>query len=628
MLTRILQRKSDTSCQVHGHHTSGNRMLAAMLAISLGFICWHVWTQGQAGNMAADPASFLARLGTELSSLLFSRKGVAAELWEVFPYFLAGIFIAGYIRTYKLAVKLQMKLRKHGVASVFLASFVGIITPLCACGTLTTAISLLFAGVPLAPVMALMVTSPLLSPSTYLITLNDLGPEWTVIRTVSAYAMGVFAGLVTWYVSRRDGFKSRDIFVEGGIVRGDFHDEDYPDERLRCSCRRNFGNRVAVKTSNKFLIFLAKSSEMLWAVGKYVIVGVFIGAVVERYLPGEWIYRFFGQGDPLNAVWVTLGSVPLFLHQISASSVLSHIKDSLGGTMDNTAALAFMIGGPVTAVPTMVMFWSFFRKRVFALYMFVCLSGTLLVAYTFRLLLFVPGVDLGNPLLKGVGTLSGGRAAVIMKHDPRIRMVMDPANRGLVATYSNELDGRGNVVFDTLSERFRDAGLNRHDNRSYAANAASWLDRGAEPHGRRILLYDLSPASGALTELSRLLGENGYRVTVLNRRTLPDITDGLLASCDQLWLVDGVDTHAVFSAGELARLEGFNSRGKGILIAASSRGDMNTGAMQLDSLARLFGVSFSGSSETEAALRVSTASNLINRASELLGRALKIVRKA
>ena len=74
---------------------------------------------------------------------------------------LVGIIIAGYLRTDKIAVKLQASLRKYGILSVFLASFVGIITPLCACGTLTTAKRLLFAGIPLAPVMSQLATSPL-----------------------------------------------------------------------------------------------------------------------------------------------------------------------------------------------------------------------------------------------------------------------------------------------------------------------------------------------------------------------------------------------------------------------------------------------------------------------------------
>ncbi len=633
MALNLFGSKPKEACEVHGHHSgSGNRMLIAMILVSLSLVFWHVWATGTGGHLVtseAAPVSFPVLLGNELWDLLFSDHGVMAELRDVLPYFLVGILIAGYLRTFKIAVKLQASLRKYGVLSVFLASFVGIITPLCACGTVTTAISLLVAGIPLAPVMALMVTSPLLSPSTYLLTLNDLGPEWTAIRTISAFSMGIFAGLVTHFLSKRAGFRKGEIFIEGALVRGDFHDEDYPDERLRCNCRRKFGNRVAVRTGNTFLIFLAKSVEMLWVVGKYVLVGVVIGAVVERYMPKEWVFRFFGRKDPLSIVWVTLASVPMFLHQISASSIIYHIKGSLGGTLDAGAALAFMIGGPVTAVPTMVLFWSFFRKRVFFLYMAVCLSGTLLIAYTFQFLLFMPGVDVGNPLLKGVTSLSGGTAATIFKHDNNVRMVLDPAGKGVVATYANLIDGAGPMVFDGAYGRFVAATADRYDNRAYIGNIADWLgENSLSTASTKILVYSVGSGAG---DASVLLGEKvlaelgarGFTVKEVGRREVPRITEGLLAEWGQVWLFFGND-RAGLSEDEVKLIANHHAKGGAALVVPAD-GASPRGA---NLLASRYGATFSGVVDTGPELRVSTASTVLNRTAAWLGSVLKLVKKA
>lgn len=609
-----------------------------MTVASLALIMWHVWAYGPSIHQAPAgdaSGSFPAQLGSELWDLLFNKHGILAELLDVLPYFLAGILIAGYLRTFKIAVKLQASLRKYGVLSVFLASFVGIITPLCACGTLTTAISLLFAGIPLAPVMSLMVTSPLLSPSTYLLTLNDLGPEWTVIRTISAYSMGVFAGLVTHFMSKQGGFNKNDIFIEDAIIRGDFHDDDYPDERLRCNCRRNFGNRVAVKTGNKFLVFLAKSYEMLWAVGKYVLVGVVVGAVVERYMPTEWVYRFFGQKDPLNIVWITLASVPMFLHQISASSILSHIKSSLDGTLDSGAALAFMIGGPVTAVPTMVLFWTFFKKRVFVLYMLVCFTGTLLIAYAFQFLVFVPGVDLGNPLMKEVNSLSGGASTHIRKNGPNVRMVMDPSGKGIIATYTNDVEGHGAIVFDASPLRFSSPSANSYDNLTYIRNIAGWLEQNSNsPTPKQILVYCLADnaadraaaplGNNALAELAR----EGFTVKVVQRRDIPRLSEQMLTECGQLWLFFGHHTTSGLSSAELQLLEGHNAKNRGTLVVAADAQAGGTGEQTVNRLSSHYGVQFAGIVENSQELHVSVASSLFSRASELLGTVLKIVKKA
>lgn len=624
---KLLTLKRTDECQVHGTPSrAANRTLLVMLLLALALIIWQVWV-GSGMRPEAEKQPFLLLLGRELWNLVFDRHGILAELWDVFPYFMVGILLAGYIRTYKLAVRLQAKLRRYGFLSIFLAAIVGLITPLCACGTLTTAISLLFAGLPLAPVMALLVTSPLMSPSTYLLTLNDLGPEWTVIRTLAAFLLGITAGVVTHLLQNR-GFRTQEIFIEGAIPRGDFHDEAYPDERLRCNCREAFGHRVAARTGNMFVVYLAKSSEMLWLVGKYVLVGVAIGAVVERYLPPDWLSVLFGRKDPLSVLWITLGSVPVFLHQISASSILYHIKSSVHGTLDGAAALALLIGGPVTAMPTMILFWTVFRKRVFALYMLVCILGTIGIAYTFRYAVFVPGVDTGNPLVRGVASLSGGSAAVIAKQGRNVRIVMDPGGKAMIAIYTNDVEGHGGIVFDAGSARLLGASADRIGNRKYVRNTAQWLEQyNASAVHDKILIYDTltGPGTDAGNQAINAnalaaLESRGFRVTVLDRRETPTVTGSLLKEYSQFWIVFRADAGRSLSDAELDTVERFSGEGKGMLIVVAQRSSVGN----LDAVNRLssrYGAIFSGAVE-HPELRVTRATDLLTGASRMLEKIL------
>jgi len=637
MTFKTISMKRTEECEVHGKPSlAANRALLFMVLASLSLIIWHVWAYGPTEH-ATHPEllqkPFPILLGGEIWDLLFDGHGILAELWDVLPYFIVGILLAGYIRTYKIALKLQGALRKYGILSVFFASLVGMITPLCACGTLTTAISLLFARFPLAPVMALLVTSPLLSPSTYLLTLNDLGPEWTVVRTIAAFSMGMFAGGVT-HLLRDKGFQTDSIFIEGAIPRGDFHDDAYPDERLRCNCKQKFGHRVAAKTKNMFVVFLAKSSEMLWMVGKYVLVGVVMGAIVERYMPKEWIYGLFGQKGPFNIVWVTLGSVPIFLHQISASSILYHIKSSLQGTLDAGAALAFMIGGPVTAMPTLVMFWTIFKKKVFFLYMFICIVGTLIISYAFQFLVFVPNVDTGNPLLKEVRTLSGGSSSVIHKQNKDVRIVMDPGNKGIIATYNNSLEGQGGIVFDAGFERFLSASAGEKDNRKYIQNIAEWMEQNSSSSGKSILIYDTFHASGLdknafSKNVLPALEQIGFSVKITDRRETPEVTEQLLGKYNQLWVFFGESgQNRYFSDAELETISRFTGDGKSMLIVAGKHGNGTSDLTAATNVSSKYGVTYSGFVEHEEELPASTASYFLHRASGILGRILKLVHKA
>jgi hypothetical protein len=352
-------------------------------------------------------------------------------------------------------------------------------------------------------------------------------------------------------------------------------------------------------------------------------------------MPNEWIFRFFGRQDPLNIVWITFASVPMFLHQISASSILSHIKNSLHGTLDGGAALAFMIGGPVTAVPTMVLFWTIFKKRVFFLYMFVCIAGTIIIASAFQWLVFVPGVDTGNRLFKSVASLAGGHSSVIRKEGKNVRIALDPAGRNIIATYSDDLASQGGVVFDAGFDRFAAAAAGVEDDRRYVANIAAWLEQsGSSPAGGNVLVYTVAgngmKDSAAIAEgVADVLRQAKFPVTLLDRSHAPQLTDKLLADAGQLWLLfPESGDNGQLTESEMKVVSRFNGRGNGMLVALGNRQANPHEDATVNQLSSRYGVRFSGSADSGPRISVGIASQLFTSASELLGRFLKFVHKA
>jgi uncharacterized membrane protein YraQ (UPF0718 family) len=134
-----MAKKKD--CQLHSKsRKTVNRTLLSLILFGLGLVFWHVWTHNR--------QSIFLSFGKELWSLFMGRAGIIMEIKEVFIYFLVGILIAGYIRTYKLHIRLRKILIKYGFVSIFLAAFIGVFSPLCSCGILTTVVALLAAGLP------------------------------------------------------------------------------------------------------------------------------------------------------------------------------------------------------------------------------------------------------------------------------------------------------------------------------------------------------------------------------------------------------------------------------------------------------------------------------------------------
>ncbi len=320
-----------------------------------------------------------------METLLFELREMGERFLQlvgyIWPYFLIGVAAGALIRTYKLHVKLRNSLPRYGFWGIFVATFVGMISPLCACGVIPIIISLLSAGMPLAPAMALVISSPLMSIEGYTVTAGLLGYWYANAKLLAAAFMGIFAGLTTHWLTKR-GFASEGIFARE-IPEGDIHDVDYPDHDLYCDCNKRWTNRLARKYPNKAIIFLAKAVELSGKVGWLTLLGLVIEVVAERYIPYEWIVGLFGKSNDLVTIpFIVVGSMILHVTQITAAGILFGPVDLLGQQISKGAAMAFLIGGPVTALPVMGVWLAYFKRPVFFLYIGLCLVGSLVVAYT------------------------------------------------------------------------------------------------------------------------------------------------------------------------------------------------------------------------------------------------------
>jgi uncharacterized membrane protein YraQ (UPF0718 family) len=312
------------------------------------------------------------------------------ELLYILPYLLIGVFFEALIRTLKWHVKIRKALTRFGMLAIPAATLLGVASPLCACATLPLVISLLVAGLPLAPAMALLVTSPLMSPAAFSMLSGMLGLKWALTVLACAILLGLFAGYVT-HLLRSRGFKEEDIFRKA-LPQGDFHDPDYPVDELRCDCGKQLSHRVDRCTHNKFLTFWARFWEGGLKIGKFVLIGIAIEVVAMFVIQQFWDYNqlteFLQTGGMLETVAIMLATVPLHLPQVTAASVLFGFYLPDPGQVITLAmgpGIAMLVGGPVTALPVMAVFISMFRRRVLFLYLGLCIFGTLALAFLFSM---------------------------------------------------------------------------------------------------------------------------------------------------------------------------------------------------------------------------------------------------
>ena len=225
--------------------------------------------------------------------------------------------------------------------------------------------ALLASGVPLAPVMVFLISSPLMSPSAFIITLGGLGPALAMGKLTAALIIGLAAGLVTHHLTRL-GYLGRHTLK--------LKEDNYQTSSAALGEPRS--------RSQVLQAFLRGTYGMTRMIGKYLLVALVLQVLLKRYVPTEWVESILGGGQTWSVVLSAVIGVPLYVNGISAVPVLQGL---LRMGMDPGAVLAFLIAGPVMTVPSVVAVMALVRRQALYVYVSVGLLGAVFMGYAYRL---------------------------------------------------------------------------------------------------------------------------------------------------------------------------------------------------------------------------------------------------
>jgi len=308
-----------------------------------------------------------------LGELSFIVEFVLKSTKALSIFFVVGISIASLIKTLKLDKYLSKAFDRKKAVAIPISVATGAFSPLCSCGVIPAIAALLVSGVPLAPIMAFWITSPLMDPESFVLTYGVLGRDMAIAKLISTLSIGLVAGYTTLYLSNK-GFLDNQVLKEIGNSRQDVAvTEEYIENNLNKSQTIIF----------KFFQFVFNFKDMAIFVGKYILLAFVLEALIIRYVPMHWIGSLLGIDNPLGPVIAAIIGVPAYASSISAIPIIRGLMD-LG--MDKGTALAFMIGGAATSIPAMIAVYSIVKKRTFLLYILFSMTGAIASGYIYRLL--------------------------------------------------------------------------------------------------------------------------------------------------------------------------------------------------------------------------------------------------
>jgi hypothetical protein len=290
----------------------------------------------------------------------------ANRMWWVFGL---GVLVAAFIKTFKWDKKIRQRLKGRTHGAIVFATGVGLVSPLCSCGIVPLVISLIYGGVPLAPVFALLVTSPLMSIDAFVITYGGLGPTLAWGKLASAVFAGVAGGYAVIGMQRLGWIREEGLLGrERPDIREKCLDDAAPDDPRR-------GLEVPER---RLWYFGLMVRDMAWIIGRFLVPAIVLEAAIVAFVPLGWMKALATAPGPVAVIVGALAGIPVPLPQIAAVPLLRGLRE-LG--LGDGGAMALLVSGPVTSIPAIALLASIFQRPVLALYVATGLVTALLAGF-------------------------------------------------------------------------------------------------------------------------------------------------------------------------------------------------------------------------------------------------------
>lgn len=294
----------------------------------------------------------------------------AQAFWGMLPFFLIALSMAAYTRAAGADEVIAGLFAGKPVVAIISAAVFGAVSPFCSCGVIPIIAALLVARVPLAPVMAFWIASPIMDPEMFILTAAGIGSGFAIAKTLAAMAMGLLAGFTVMLLSA-SGLFDQPMKVAASAHCGSSCRAEKP------SIRWQFWH-----DPDRNEVFFSEFIKSGLFLGKWLAMAFFIESIMLAYLSPEQVASVVGGNSWLVIPLAALIGVPAYLNGYAAIPLVSGLID-LG--MSPGAALAFITAGAVSSIPAAMAVYALVRTPVFITYLLLGFVGSIAAGSLYQL---------------------------------------------------------------------------------------------------------------------------------------------------------------------------------------------------------------------------------------------------
>ena len=301
-------------------------------------------------------------------SLQFSLQSMI----QIAPFFILAIAFAGFAKATGIDAHIARVFSGKSWATIVAASLAGALSPFCSCGVIPLIAAMLASGVPLAPVMAFCIASPIMDPEMFIITASGISLNFAIAKTIAAIGMGFAAG-----------------FAVSGLQKVGLLHQPLKRNPASSCCQPSFNANAKAQVFYRFWqkperrsLFKREIRENGIFLGKWMFFAFFLESLMIAYIPADWIASIVGDNSSFAIPLASVVGIPAYMNGYAAIPLISGLME-MG--MTSGAAMAFITSGAVSSIPAALAVYALVRKTIFVLYIILGLSGSMLAGYIFQI---------------------------------------------------------------------------------------------------------------------------------------------------------------------------------------------------------------------------------------------------
>ena len=255
---------------------------------------------------------------------------------EISPYLILGFLVSGLLFIFTSKEMVSNNIGKPGFNSVAKASLFGVPMPLCSCGVIPVATSMYKRGASKGATLSFLISTPQTGIDSILLTLNQMGLQFAIVRPIVALITGIIGGLIGEKLSRFEEKNNNKV---------------------------NYNQTKKTYADGLKYAFVTLPADII----KPLLKGIAISGLIAILIPNDFFasYNFTG----LTAmIVVAIASVPVY---VCATASVPVAMTLIAKGLEPGAAFVFLMAGPATNAATISVILNSLGKKIVITYVSV-----------------------------------------------------------------------------------------------------------------------------------------------------------------------------------------------------------------------------------------------------------------